>query len=871
LLICNTKVRWFPKKKKERIEIFNFNSDDGQKEYKKILDNENTLTKCFETSDSFQDQCNKWFKQYMKIVKRSFKKIKITNKQHKGDIAIKIQHVKEIKKKLSNAIKEGSVLEIQNIKDELKYSEDEVAKICALKNKELIEEHVQGLSNEDGEFRAPKMWKLKNKVIKKSSDSPSAKKDDKGNLITSHHLLKNLYEDTYIKRLEHREMSPDLSELKDLKEKLFDLRLGLAKNKPSMPWSEENLIKVLKSLKKNKARDPWDLIYELFRPELAGNDLTKSLLQLFNGMKKHLFAPDFLLLANITSIYKNKGERTDLNNDRGIFGLVKIRNIFDKLMYNDIYPIIDNNMSDSNIGARQHRNIRDHLFVVNGIINDVVNGNGHETDLQIFDIQQCFDSMWLRETLNDMFDSDINNDYLSLLFETNKKCDIAIKTPVGLTQRKEVNEVIMQGGIFGGLQCALQTDLLGKECLETGNSTYKYKESLDIPPLGYIDDVAGMSQCNVDSIKLNVKTEETIKSKKLKLNEEKCHIMHIGKQKLCPHLQINKTEMKHVQYDKYLGQYVASNGSNEKNIDDKYSKGIGMSCQVHCLLSELSLGNYYFHIGLLLRDTNIVNVILFGSEALYGVTKKQINILESVDLNFMRKLFNANLNTAKEAFYLETGKLPIKFILINRRLMFWRHILNSNRNGLLFKFYTIQKASPVRNDWVTQIETDRKEIILSLSDEDVVGMSKWKFKRLVKNRVTSSALMYLNNIANTHSKSLPLTKNELKCEEYINDRRFTVDEIQLLFQLRTRMYPVKENMKNKYKNDLSCEFCKLGNSNQQHQLKCAVLVKFVPELANRNIKYSHIFGPVNDQLAIVKIFSKITKQREILLEALSIK
>ena len=57
-------------------------------------------------------------------------------------------------------------------------------------------------------------------------------------------------------------------------------------------------------------------------------------------MKINLYVPDFLLLANITSLYKNKGDRSDLNNDRGIFGLIKIRNIFDKMLYSEVYPIV---------------------------------------------------------------------------------------------------------------------------------------------------------------------------------------------------------------------------------------------------------------------------------------------------------------------------------------------------------------------------------------------------------------------------------------------------------------------------------------------------------------------------------------------------
>ena len=82
------------------------------------------------------------------------------------------------------------------------------------------------------------------------------------------------------------------------------------------------------------------------------------------------------------------------------------------------------------------------------------------------------------------------------------------------------------------------------------------------------------------------------------------------------------------------------------------------------------------------------------------------------------------------------------------------------------------------------------------------------------------------------------------------------------------MYPVKLNFKKKYNGEFQCEFCVVGDSSQQHQLECAVLTKFVPEIADSNIEYNDIFGSVDDQLAAVKLFTKITKQRNLLLEAL---
>ena len=44
-------------------------------------------------------------------------------------------------------------------------------------------------------------------------------------------------------------------------------------------------------------------------------------------------------------------------------------------------------MSSSNIGARRNRNIRDHLFVINGILNDVQqNRNKPGVDVGVYDI-----------------------------------------------------------------------------------------------------------------------------------------------------------------------------------------------------------------------------------------------------------------------------------------------------------------------------------------------------------------------------------------------------------------------------------------------------------------------------------------------------
>ena len=131
----------------------------------------------------------------------------------------------------------------------------------------------------------------------------------------------------------------------------------------------------------SKARDALGWVYELFKPTYAGQDVYESLTKMFNGIKEELKIPSFFEEMIITSFFKNKRLQSELKNQRGVFNVVKLRSIYDKLIYSDTYPIIDKNLSCSNVGGRRGRNIRDHLFAIYSIINYVKNGSAESTDI----------------------------------------------------------------------------------------------------------------------------------------------------------------------------------------------------------------------------------------------------------------------------------------------------------------------------------------------------------------------------------------------------------------------------------------------------------------------------------------------------------
>ena len=100
--------------------------------------------------------------------------------------------------------------------------------------------------------------------------------------------------------------------------------------------------------------------------------------------------------------------------------MVNFRYILMRLIYKDKYKVIEESMSDSNIGARKEKNIINHIFVVNSIMHDVLNKKSNEPiDIMVLDYKQMFDSECLYECMNDVFEAGVTDDMFSLIYEAN--------------------------------------------------------------------------------------------------------------------------------------------------------------------------------------------------------------------------------------------------------------------------------------------------------------------------------------------------------------------------------------------------------------------------------------------------------------------
>ena len=106
---------------------------------------------------------------------------------------------------------------------------------------------------------------------------PVGKVNNVGKIVCDQDGLKKLCLETFIWRLRDRPLRPDLVDIQEAKEKLFEAMLKICMKNRSKPWNLEQLENVLSSLKKDKCCDPKGLLNELFSTNVAELDLRRAL------------------------------------------------------------------------------------------------------------------------------------------------------------------------------------------------------------------------------------------------------------------------------------------------------------------------------------------------------------------------------------------------------------------------------------------------------------------------------------------------------------------------------------------------------------------------------------------------------------------
>ena len=294
----------------------------------------------------------------------------------------------------------------------------------------------------------------------------------------------------------------------------------------------------------------------------------------------------------------------------------------------------------------------------------------------------------------------------------------------------------------------------------------------------------------------------------------------------------------------YLGDKINKSGKIKHTLDSRIARGYGAITTILAILNEIPLAHWRVQAGLQLRQAMFLNASLFNSEAWHGVTDGEIERIEKVDEALLRGILNAHAKVPIEALYLETGAIPVRYILKSRRINYLQNILKKEDEELVKEVSNAQKESPLDGDYCKLVVSDQEHVNLSMTENEITNTSKAAFKTTVKNKVKSATFKSLIEAKNSHSKMQKLTYKSLELQTYLKSPIFDCESATMLFALRTQTL---RGIRNEFRGMFNDVNCPLGCGNIdtiQNVLTCPVLNNNMScnSIAESKMQYEDIFS-----------------------------
>ena len=460
----------------------------------------------------------------------------------------------------------------------------------------------------------------------------------------------------------------------------------------------------------------------------------------------------------ISNVYKGKGDREKLQFQRGITVSSSISMVLEEVINERMIKVVP--MTQAQGGGKKGASTRDHVFLLRGAITYALK-NRQKMYVTFYDVSKAYDRADVEDMLVTAWESGLKGKLWRLMVALNTGLTAKIKTRHGLSE--EIKRIAggKQGGKNFGFLFAKMMDVLAEDMEKEGDFGVELDE-LRITILEWVDDVVTFALGEDQQNLTMAQVDEFAKRHKLKWGKDKCNVMEIGsgryseKKWKLGNLDINScTEYK------YLGDWIARNGNNKKNIEDREVKVMAATRKILSLCGTEVIRKIQMKALLKLHESCTVSTLLANCET-WILNKSERDKIQRIELWSLKKILGIPKTTPTPAIWHITGLLLTPILIDKRQLLYLKTILDKpthdwtkrmllvlNNNGIgwakqidkLLDLYGLERnwekiSSQSASSWrllvSTAIETKNKEKLVEMchSVHSVNGV-KTKTKRLL--------------------------------------------------------------------------------------------------------------------------------------------
>ena len=416
---------------------------------------------------------------------------------------------------------------------------------------------------------------------------------------------------------------------------------------------------------------------------------------LFNKVLDTGHIPEAWTIGMIMPIYKNKGDKGDFDNYRGITILSCLGKLFTSIINFRLnkYANEVNLINENQTGFRKSYSTLDHIFLLNNIIDILVKKCDQKLYCAFVDYKKAFDTVWRSALWHKMLKSGISGKLHNLIVNMYKNIKSCVSLNGNVSDYFISENGVRQGENLSPFLFALFINDLENFLLQYGCNPIKIPGAdlqifLKLLITLYADDTVLLAGSKEDLQKCLDGLKQYCDKWKLEVNANKTKIIIFsqGRPLTSNHnFMLGDSIIEVVRDFRYLGVTFSYNGFFTRNEDEIV---INSNRAIFGLIKKARKGNLPIDIQFDLFDKNILPILLYGCE-IWGY--KNLKRLEKLHLLFCKLVLKLKNSTPNIMVYGETGRFDLKYYAKKRIINFWRSIACGNKNKLSYIMYNLCK------------------------------------------------------------------------------------------------------------------------------------------------------------------------------------
>ena len=329
--------------------------------------------------------------------------------------------------------------------------------------------------------------------------------------------------------------------------------------------TKKKIEEAIKNKKNRKSTTDW-------RNEIlkrGGDPMVEMIVPVIEAFWHEEQAPKQWNLGHITNIWKGRGDREKLENQRGITVSSSIGTIPEEIINQRLVKTIK--FTQAQAGGKKGASTTDHLFILKNIM-AIAKKEGKHLIISFFDVKKAYDRADMNDMLYVIHKNGFEGKIWRLTKALNEGLTAKIKTKAGLTREIKREKGGKQGGKLMVPMFAKTMDTLVEDMGADGNLGIDLNGT-KIDALLFMDDVLSFAE-GYEQQKRTLKAVKEFGTKhQIEWGNDKCKVMEAGTHRVSKkEWELGEETIEKCETYKYLGEIISRDGKNEENLMARMKK-----------------------------------------------------------------------------------------------------------------------------------------------------------------------------------------------------------------------------------------------------------------------------------------------------------